>query len=167
MTGTDQRWYAAHLISPPKDYWFLTQNFDTKFWLIPKSCCRVTIQRRVWPLTLICIAKMASYRLGVISWYDRLITLYMHPKFQLNQMIGSWDTKQREIWPLTIICIAKMAPYQFDVIMWYDRLITINVHTKLQLDRISGSPDTKQRDIWTLNFICISKSLISIWRYEK
>ena len=66
---------------PQTYYWFLTQNFDTKFWLIPKSCCRVTIQRRVWPLTLICIAKMASYQLGVILWYDWLITFFMHTKF--------------------------------------------------------------------------------------
>ena len=54
----------AHKISGQSDY---SGSWDTK-------------QKDIWPLALICIAKMASYQLGVIMWYDRLITIYVHTK---------------------------------------------------------------------------------------
>ena len=74
-----------------------------------------TKQRDIWPLTLISIAKMASYQLGVIIWYDRLITVYVHTKLQLDRISGSWNSKQRDVWTLTFICVAKMASYRIGV----------------------------------------------------
>ena len=103
-----------------------------------------TKQRKVWPLTFICITKMASYQLDVIMTYVCLITLYMHTKYGLNRTQGFWDTKQRKIWHLTFICITKMASYQHDVFMWFDRLVTLHMHTKLRLNGTNGFWDTKQ-----------------------
>ena len=105
-----------------------------------------TKQRKIWPLTFICITKMASYEVDVFMWFDRLVTLHTHTKFRLNWTNGFWDTKQRKIWPLTFICIAKMASYQLDVIMIYVCLITLHMHTKFRLNWTNGSWDTIQRE---------------------
>ena len=106
---------------------------------------RDTKQRKIWPLTFICITKMASYQVDVCMWFDRLVTLHTHTKFRLNWTNGFWDTKQRKIWPLTLICITKMASYQLDVFMWFDRLVTLHMHTKFRLNRNNGLWDAKQR----------------------
>ena len=106
---------------------------------------RDTKQRKIWPLTFICITKMASYQVDVFMWFDRLVTLHTHTKFRLNWTNGFWDTKQRKIWPLTFICITKMASYQLDVFMWFDRLVTLHMHTKFRLNRNNGLWDAKQR----------------------
>ena len=103
-------------------------------------------QRKIWPLTFICIAKMASYQLDGIMIYVCLITLHMHTKSGLNGTQGYWDTKQRKIWHLTFICITKMASYQVDVFMWFDRLVTLHMHTKFRLTWTNGSWDTIQRE---------------------
>ena len=52
--------------------------------------------KEIWPLTFICIPKMASNQLGFILWYDWLITLHMPKKFRVDWPSGCWDTKQRE-----------------------------------------------------------------------
>ena len=106
---------------------------------------RDTKQRKIWPLTFICITKMASYQVDVFMWFDRLVTLHTHTKFRLNWTNSFWDTKQRKIWPLTFICITKMASYQLDVFMWFDRLVTLHMHTKFRLNRNNGLWDAKQR----------------------
>ena len=50
-----------------------------------------TKQNEIWPLTFICITKMASYQLDVFMWFDCLVTLHMHTKFGQFMMIGYED----------------------------------------------------------------------------
>ena len=50
-----------------------------------------TKQNEIWPLTFICITKMASYQLDVFMWFDWLVTLHMHTKFGQFMMIGYED----------------------------------------------------------------------------
>ena len=129
--------------------WFdrlVTLHTHTKFRLNWTNGFWDTKQRKIWPLTFICIAKMASYQLDGIMIYFCLITLHMHTKSGLNGTQGYWDTKQRKIWHLTFICITKMASYQVDVFMWFDRLVTLHMHTKFRLTWTNGSWDTIQRE---------------------
>ena len=110
--------------------WSHSIYMHTKFELNWTNGSWDTKENEIWPLTFICITKMASYQFHFIMWFDCLVTLHMHTKIGLNWTNGFWDTKQRKIWPLTFICIAKMASYQLDVIMTYVCLITLHMHTK-------------------------------------
>ena len=114
-----------------------------------------TKENEIWPLTFICITKMAAYQLDLIMQYDCLVTLHMHTKIELNRTNGCWDRKWNEIWPLTFICITKMASYQLDVFMWFDRLVTLHMHTKFRL---------MQSDQW---FVRCKTKVMCVWAYVR
>ena len=64
--------------------WLVTLHMHTKIGLNWTNGFWDTKQRKIWPLTFICIAKMASYQLDVIMTYVCLITLHMHTKSGLK-----------------------------------------------------------------------------------
>ena len=82
----------------------VTLHMHTTIWLNRTNGSWDTKQNGIWPLTFICITKMASYQLDLIMWYDCLVTLHMHTTFGLNRTNGSRDPKQREY-----VCVGVFA----------------------------------------------------------
>ena len=102
-------------------------HMHTKFELNRTNGSWDTKQREIWTLTFICIAKIASYQLDVIMWYDCLVTLHMHKKSGLNRSSSCRDTKQREcVRGRMCVCVCDIRRWKRFNYTAY--LVTININ---------------------------------------
>ena len=97
-----------------------------------------TKQNEIWPLTFICITKMASYELDVFMWFDCLVTLHMHTKFDLGNLwwmvmkiwMIMWKHKMAPRWRQDglistacyyVIWLADHITYAYKIWAWLDQ----------------------------------------------
>ena len=105
---------------------------------------RDTKQRKIWPLTFICITKMASYQVDVFMWFDRLVTLHTHTTFRLNYKTKEDLTFDLHLhsqdglistWCYYDICLPDHTPYAHKIwAQWDPRLLRYKTKEDLTFD---------------------------------
>ena len=133
-----------------------TQNLCSIGPTVPdiQSC---TKQREIWPLTFICIVKMASYQLDVIIRYECLVTLHMHNKIwaQSDPKFLRYKTKRDLTFDLHLHSQDRL------ISTWCYYEIWLPGHTpyahKLWAQSDIKLLRYKTKGDWPLTFICIAK----------